>query len=141
MIIFAFILANTVAKSQDIQLFDSLYKARTVFLNGEKVMWRNSKIKLKHFKLELLKYQDSRMEYRRFKRNDNHALIWFGAALGGIILSRPFEGRDIGVAGLVFGIGGWIPFALHKRKSRQNLNRAIWFYNRDVLMEQIRRSK
>ena len=76
----------------------------------------------------------SPMAYAEFKRSRNNNLVVVGCTLASAILTvsgtqRVFVKKELNYSGLGFNLLS-IPF---KIKSKNQLNRAIWLYNRDAM--------
>lgn len=79
----------------------------------------------------------SPMAYAEFKRSRNNNLVVVGCTLASAILAvsgtqRVFVKKELNYSGLGFNLLS-IPF---KIKSKNQMNHAIWLYNRDAIMGQ-----
>ena len=111
------------------------YEQQTVFWQGNKLMFQGQKLKLNQFKSELLRYEDSRMEFDLYKKHDRNGWIWYGVAVGGIIASVAW--RDDTASGISLGVSlsALLPSLIHLVKADKHLSKSIWLYNRDALLE------
>lgn len=111
------------------------YERETVYWNGNKLMKGDNKVKLKNFKLELLRYEDSRFTYQQYRKHDRQAWLWLGASVGGFIVAAAANDQTNSNIALGVSFGSLIPMIIHMSKGENKLNKSIWYYNRDVLLD------
>lgn len=62
-------------KGQTPQQLKDNYERETVYWKGGKILKGDRKLKLKYFKVELLKFQDSKFEFEQYRRYEKQAWI------------------------------------------------------------------
>lgn len=103
---------------QATQQFKDNYEKETVYWKGNKLMKYGQKLKLKYFKAELLKYEDSKFELELHQKYENRASIWYGASLAGMIYAASTEDQNLALPALSVSIGALVPFLIFLRTKR-----------------------
>ncbi len=114
------------------------YETKTVYPQSRFFQSKNGLIPPREFKAMLLKFDDSKWQFDEYKK-DQKTGIWMGVlSLGVMVTGGAFLEENNGL-GIGLFAGAWIPYFLSISKlsqARNHYNKSIWYYNRDILLEE-----
>ncbi len=91
LLLFAFLLSMHFLPGQSLK---EKYEKETVYWQGNKLMRDGQKLKVRDFKLELLRYQDSSVEFRWYQKYDRVSWVWYGASVIGVLATTTAADRS-----------------------------------------------
>ena len=115
--------------------FLETYNRETIMGGVPPFMRDDKKINFKDVRPLLLKFNDSSAEFLAYKKKSTIANVLMipAAILCGVLVSR--EDNDLNYPLALGCIGFGVTASIIKSQSNRHLQKSIWLYNRDILME------
>lgn len=126
-------------KLADEELYRKSYNDNTIYPKNGRFIWKDQKYKLFELEDELMRFEDSAVEYELYKKNIRTSQLLITGTLVSYFAAALIGNKNSTVAGslMLFGFSSnlvTIPFA---SRATNHWRKSIWHYNREVTLTEI----
>lgn len=116
--------------------FRENYNTNTFYRWKNKYIQDDQKYKLHDLEAELMRFDDSRLDYRQFKKNNRIGILFITGMIASYSTSLIVanKNRTLSTGSLIFGSISLIAATPFMDKAATHLSKSIWHYNREITL-------